>query len=174
VLYRNLGLAAAAALTASASIAAAPTPARPGTNNQAAQQQVPTRAGLLKGVDSNFKAIDTNGDGTLSSAELGAAEGKVQQQRIAQIRGKLDGEFTKLDTNKNGSLDKNEFMAAAPTASSAAPNGAAIVGKLDSNKDGKVSADEYRAPILGSFDRMDTNHDGTLSAAERQAVSKKK
>jgi hypothetical protein len=174
VLHRNLGLAAAAVLTASASLAAAPTPARPGTNPQAAQQQAPTRAALLKGVDANFKAIDTNGDGTLNSAELGAAEGKVQQQRIAQIRGKLDAEFTKLDTNKNGSLDKNEFMAAAPNSSSATPNGAAIVTKLDANKDGRVSADEYRAPVLGTFDRMDTNHDGTLSTAERQAASKKK
>ena len=61
-------------------------------------------------------------------------------------------------------------MAAAPTAASATPNGAAIVTKLDANKDGKVSADEYRAPVLGTFDRADTNKDGTLSPAERQAA----
>lgn len=125
---------------------------------------------MIKGIDANFKAIDTNGDGTLSSNELAAAEGKVQQQRIAALRSRVDAEFTKLDTNKDGQLSKSEFMAAAPTASSATPNGAAIVTRLDSNKDGKVSADEYRAPVLGQFDKVDTNHDGTLSPTERQAA----
>jgi hypothetical protein len=33
-------------------------------------------------------------------------------------------------------------MAAAPQASSATPNGAALVTQLDRNKDGKVTADE--------------------------------
>lgn len=134
------------------------------------QPQVQTRAGLTKSLDANFKAIDTNGDGTLSSAELSVAEGKVQQRRIAAIRTRADSEFTKLDTNRDGQLSKPEFMAAAPTAASAAPNGAAIVAKLDTNKDGKVSADEYRAPALGAFDRADSNKDGTLVAQERQAA----
>ena len=173
MLHRNLCLAAAASLVASASLAAAPTPARPGTaapKAGAQQQQTPTRAGLLKSLDTNFKAIDPNGDGTLSSAELGAAEGKVQQRRIAAIRTRVDGEFTKLDTNKDGQLNKAEFMAAAPTTAPTPPNGAAIVTKLDSNKDGKVSADEYRAPMVNTFDRADANKDGTLSVAERQAA----
>jgi len=65
-------------------------------------------------------------------------------------------------------------MAAAPTTSSATPNGAAIVAKLDTNKDGKVSAQEFSAPQVALFDRLDTNHDGTLSPAERQAASARK
>jgi Ca2+-binding EF-hand superfamily protein len=128
---------------------------------------------LLKGLDANFKTIDTNGDGTLSAAELQAAEAKVQQQRIAQIRARVDAEFTKLDTNKDGQLSKAEFMAAAPVAPSTAANGAAIVTQLDKNKDGKVSADEYRAPVLTRFDSLDSNHDGTISPAERQAATSK-
>ena len=118
--------------------------------------------------------IDANGDGTLSAAELAAAEGKVQQQRIAALRARVEGEFTKLDTNKDGSLSKPEFMAAAPQASSATPNGAAIVTQLDKNKDGKVTADEYRAPVLVRFDGLDTNHDGTLTQAERKAAAAKR
>ena len=73
-----------------------------------------------------------------------------------------------------GSLDKNEFMAAAPNSPATAPNGAAILGQLDKNKDGRISADEYRAPQLAAFDRIDSNKDGTLSVAERQAVAPKK
>ena len=136
----------------------------------AAPQPAPTRAAMVKNLDGNFKSIDTNGDGSLSSAELGAAEAKVQQRRLAQIRAQYDANFTKLDTNKDGQLNKAEFMAAAPTSAGAAPNGAAIVTKLDTNKDGKVSADEYRAPMVTTFDRADANKDGSLSVAERQAA----
>ena len=133
----------------------------------------PTRANLVKQTDGAFKSIDTNADGTLSAAELGVAEGKVQQQRIAQLRSRAEAEFAKLDTNKDGQLSKAEFMAVAPAPSSATPNGAAIVTQLDKNKDGKVTADEFRAPRLTAFDRIDTNHDGTLSQAERQAAQKR-
>jgi Ca2+-binding EF-hand superfamily protein len=139
----------------------------------AAAAQAPTRANLVKQTDGAFKSIDTNADGTLSAAELGVAEGKVQQQRIAQLRSRAEAEFAKLDTNKDGSLSKAEFMAVAPQTSSATPNGAAIVTQLDKNKDGKVTADEFRAPRLTAFDRIDANHDGTLSPAERQAAQKR-
>ncbi len=98
--------------------------------------------------------------GPCPAAELAAAEGKVQQQRLAQLRQRFEGDFTTLDTNKDGQLSKTEFMVAAPRTSATAPNGPAIVTQLDRNKDGKVSADEYRAP-LARFDAIDNNRDGT-------------
>ncbi len=151
--------------------AAQTTPAKPGAARPAAAAQQPsTRANVAKGLDANFKSVDTNGDGTLSTAELAAAEGKVQQRRIAQRRAQHEAGFTRLDTNKDGALSKAEFMAAAPTASAAAPNGAALVTRLDANKDGRVTADEYRAPVLAQFDRADSNKDGVLSDAERKAA----
>jgi len=90
------------------------------------------------------------------------------------LRTRVEGEFTKLDTNHDGQLNKAEFMAAAPQAPTAKPTGTDALAQLDKNKDGKVSPDEYRAPMLARFDAMDSNHDGTLSAAERQAAAKKK
>lgn len=169
-------LLAASAMALAASVpafaTAAPAPARTAAP-AAAPAQNPTRAGVIKNLDSTFKAIDTNGDGTLSAAELSAAESKVQQERITMLRSRVDGEFTKLDTNKDGVLSKAEFMAAAPSAPTTAPNGAALLSNLDKNKDGKVSADEYRGPILARFDALDTNHDGTISAAERQSAQAK-
>jgi Ca2+-binding EF-hand superfamily protein len=150
---------------------AAPTPARPaGAQPAAAAQAPPTRAVLVKNMDANFKAIDTNGDGALSQSELAAAEAKGEQQRQGQLRTRMEGEFTKLDTNKDGQLSKAEFLAATPPASNGTPNGANILSQLDKNKDGKVTPDEYRAPVLSRFDALDTNHDGTLSATERQAA----
>lgn len=167
--------AAMLAFTAPAGASAAqgaPTTAKPATA-QAAKGGVPNRATLQRGIDGNFKAIDTNNDGLLDSSELAAAEAKVQQQRLANMRKRIEGEFAKLDTNKNGSLSKAEFMAAAPTAPQTPPNGAALVSQLDKNKDGKVNIEEFRAPILARFDKADTNRDGTISDAERQANVKK-
>jgi Ca2+-binding EF-hand superfamily protein len=143
----------------------------PAAKPAAQAQAAPTRASFIRSLDNGFKAIDTNGDGSLSSAELQVAEGKVQQQRLAAMRARVEKEFTKLDTNKDNQLSKAEFMAAAPSAPSNPPNGARVVAQLDKNKDGKISVDEYRAPRLSAFDKVDTNHDGTLSVAERQAAT---
>ena len=157
---------ALAATPAVASAAAAPAPKAAA----GAAQAPPTRAALSKGLDATFKAVDTNGDGSISAAEAQAAEAKVQQQRLVRVRSNVEAEFAKLDTNKDGQLSKTEFMAAAPTSVGNAPNGAAIVAQLDKNKDGKVTPDEYKAQRLAIFDKLDTNHDGTLSATERQAA----
>ena len=166
---RHLPLAALVALatTAPAFGAAA---VQPTAKPTAAQTQAITRVAVANALQANFKSIDTNGDGTLSSAELQAAEAKGIQSRVAAVRGRVEAEFTKLDTNKDGQLSKAEFMAAAPTGASSAPNGAALVAQLDKNKDGKVSVDEFRAPRLAAFDSIDTNKDGTISAAERAAA----
>jgi Ca2+-binding EF-hand superfamily protein len=162
---------AAAAALAVAPAAVAAQQAR--TNAPAAapakQQVAPTRASLLSSLENNFKALDTNRDGSLSQAELAAAEARAQQQRLTAVRNRVDAQFTKLDTNRDGQLNKAEFMAAAPQKFAPA-TGAGLLAQLDKNKDKKVSTDEYRAPILTSFDRVDTNKDGTVSTAERQAA----
>jgi Ca2+-binding EF-hand superfamily protein len=174
VLKFHLPLAAVVALGAAApalaTAAAQPAAGKPAPKAAQAAQAAPNRATLQKNLDANFKAIDTNGDGTLSAAELQAAEGKVQQQRLGAVRGKVEAEFNKLDTNKDGQLSKAEFMAVAPNKAASPPNGANLLAQLDKNKDGKVTPDEYRAPILSRFDKLDTNHDGTISAAERQTA----
>lgn len=166
--YVSLAAAVALGVTAPAfaTAAAQPTAAKPAT-----QQVAPNRTAVLKNLETSFKGLDTNGDGTLSQSEIAAAEAKSQQQRLTSVRSKIEGEFTKLDTNKDGQLSKAEFMAAAPKSAGAAPTGANLLAQLDKNKDGKVTPDEYRAPILSRFDRADANHDGTLSTAERQAAA---
>jgi hypothetical protein len=163
-----LGVAAPAGAAAPAPTAAA----QPAAPKPAAA--TPNRTGVINSMAANFKAIDTNGDGTLTAAELQAAEAKVQQNRIAAIRQRVEGEFTKLDTNKDGQLSKAEFMAAAPVSANTPPNGSKLLVGLDKNKDNKVTLDEYRAPILARFDSIDTNHDGVISDAERKAAATRK
>ena len=163
-------------LTICAAIAVTALPASGAAAAQAKRAQsaqIPTRAALTKNINESFKAADTNGDGTLSVQEVSATEAKVLKQRVAMARQRMEQEFAKLDTNKDGQLSKAEFMAAAPTGPTTAPNGADAMAQIDKNKDGKVSLDEYRAPMLGRFDAIDTNHDGTISNAEKAAAQAK-
>ena len=170
---RNFSLAVAIAVagaTPGFAASKAPSPARQANTTTASAPAAPNRAAVVRNIDANFKAIDTNGDGTLSVAELAAAAGKGQQQRLAKLRARFEADFAKLDTNKDGQLSKAEFMAAAPQVSATTPTGANLLAQLDKNKDGKVSADEFRMPVLERFDAIDTNHDGIISPAEREAA----
>lgn len=162
--------AATAAVPALATGAPARTPRFQTPVAAAPAAQAPTRAQVIKNIETSFRAVDTNGDGILSQAELAAAEAKGLQQRVVAVRQRVEAEFNKLDTNHDGQLSKAEFMAAAPQAPTTAPNGADVMAQLDKNHDGKVTMDEYRSPILGRFDALDTNHDGVISPAERQAA----
>lgn len=153
---------AVAGSTAAKPVVSAQTPATP-------MAAPPTRAMLIERLNGSFKSVDANGDGVLSQAELTAAEVQEQKNRLAAARSRMEAAFDKLDSNHDGTLTKSEFLAAAPQASSNSPDGAALLTQLDRNKDSKLSIDEYSAPILSRFDRLDINHDGALSPAERQA-----
>jgi Ca2+-binding EF-hand superfamily protein len=161
-------------LTFCAAIAATVAPASAAGAAPAKPAQAPTRAAVTGNIAASFKAADTNGDGVLSVQEVSATEAKVLKQRVEMARQRLAAEFTKLDTNKDGQLSKVEFMAAAPSAPTSAPDGAKLLAELDKNKDGKVSLEEYGAPLLSRFDAVDTNHDGTISAAEAAAARAKR
>src|SRR5205085_9923791 len=132
-----------------------------------------SKADYVKAIDSRFGAIDSNHDGIITKAELGAAEQKVGQQLTTARNQKMREEFNKLDTNKDGKLSFDEFMAAAPPVR-AAQTPDQIIQMYDKNKDGKVSADEFRAPELVKFEKVDTNHDGIASLEEIKASAGRK
>jgi hypothetical protein len=48
-----------------------------------------------------------------------------------------------------------------------------MIAAMDTNKDGKISAAEYRAQPLANFDKADANHDGVLTAQELAAARRK-
>lgn len=130
-----------------------------------------TRADFANRLPAMFKAIDTANRGYFTQADLVAADVRIRDQRVAAARQRFDAEFTKLDMDKNGQLSRTEFMAASPTMPAKLPDGSGILTQLDKNHDGKVSPDEYRAPLLARFDAIDTNHDGVIEPSERQAAA---
>lgn len=130
-------------------------------------QQAPSRAEMAAQLDSNFKAADSNGDKTLSLAEIEAAQKVQVAQAKASIDKRLDAEFARLDTNKDGQLSAAEFKAGAPGPRVVPAN--QLLAQIDRNRDGRISAEEHRAVPLANFDRIDTNKDGKLSAEEQAA-----
>ena len=141
--------------------------ARPGTASARAPQPV-TRTTFVHGLDESFKKVDANGDGSVTQAEIGAAQARSEQAVDTMLVKRRDDTFAKLDTNKDGQLSKAEFAAAMPIGNRPHPDPAVALAKLDTNKDKKVSAAEFRAPPLANFDKMDLNHDGTISVDEQK------
>ncbi len=45
-----------------------------------------------------------------------------------------------------------------------------MFARLDTNGDGVIDREEFRAQAAQRFDRMDTNKDGKIDPAERQAA----
>lgn len=156
-------------------LASAASPALPqaGGAAQAKGPQPISRVVYMSRIDSVFASADTNKDGFTDRAEIEAAETKVLANRKSQQLKQREAAFRQLDKDKNGSLSLQEFNAAL-AAQNAKPNVTAYISRLDTNKDGKVSTAESRAPSAARFDRMDLNKDGILSVDEQRKPAAKK
>jgi len=158
-------------LTAILASIASPALPQAGTAPPKGPQPV-SRTVYMSRIDSGFASIDTNKDGFTDRAEIAAAETKALTARKTQQLKQREAAFRQLDKDKSGSLSLQEFNAAL-AAQNAKPDVAAYITRLDSNKDGKVSMAESRAPAAARFDRMDANKDGILSVDEQKARAKR-
>ena len=122
-------------------------------------ERAASRSELLRILDGNFKSVDGNGDGRLDKGEMEAAAALIASNRIER-------RFKSLDTNNDSMISLAEFKALTATARAGSGTAAALP-RLDSNRDGAVSAEEFRSPLITQFDRLDANKDGQLSADER-------
>ena len=157
------------ALMASATIVPATAQTAPAANTP---QPIP-RTAFMQRIDSVFVAADANKDGFADRAELESVQMKDLTARKAFVLKQRETAFKSLDKDNNGSLSLAEFNAVV-LAQPIKTDTAAVLGRFDTNKDGKVSLAENRAPALAQFDRVDTNKDGSLSVAEQRATANRR
>lgn len=105
-----------------------------------------------------MKKIDANKDGMVSRDEWVAYQEKV---------------FVMLDKDKTMVIDEKEFLTPSGEMATFATGGYArglqskeMMSKIDANKDGKVSHDEYIAYQVKVFEMMDAGHSGMVGPKE--------
>jgi hypothetical protein len=105
-----------------------------------------------------MKKVDTNQDGRVSKDEWVAYQEKV---------------FVMLDKDRTMVVDEKEFLAPSGEMASFATGGYArglqskeMMHKIDANRDGKVSHDEFIAYQVSVFDMMDAGHSGSVGPSE--------
>ena len=144
------------------------------TTAPAAQGPQPvSRATYMQKVDSAFVTVDANKDGFIDRAEIESAETRALAARKSAMLRDREGAFRKMDADKNGSLTLQEYNAALVAVQPRKANATPVLNRLDTNKDGKVSLAENRAPSMAQFDRADANKDGMLTTAELKAPTKR-
>ncbi len=98
-----------------------------------------------------FEQLDTNGDGKLDQNEIAQLLEILKRRRLEQDaqQGKVKGK------NKGSDVDSKID---------------ALLRRLDTNKDGKISRDEAAGrPLAKAFDSLDKNKDGYLDRTELAA-----
>ena len=123
-----------------------------------------TRAVFIATMDSEYRKLDTNRDQIVTKIEIEANQRNLQSAAAAR---RARAVFSQVDTDRNGQISIDEFVRANATTSKV--DGSAIMGRLDSNRDQKVTLVEYRILTLTNFDRIDTDRDGVLTTAEQRA-----
>ncbi|MBB3764709.1 EF-hand domain-containing protein [Sphingomicrobium lutaoense] len=132
---------------------------------QSISQPVP-RAEYLATMDAQFSAMDSDGNGWVTSGE---AARKMTVDTQAQVMAANRQIFQRLDKDRNGQLSAEEFAGLAASPPPADPSN--FMQRVDLNKDGQVTLVEHRTVMLATFDRIDADKDGVVTPEEMQGAT---
>lgn len=104
-----------------------------------------------------LKALDTDGDGKLSAAEIAASNKSLLT----------------LDTNGDGQITNDELSSRPENAGASAEDLVKQLMAFDKNGDGVLTPDELPARMQSLFERADANKDGKLTPDEIRAMARK-
>jgi Ca2+-binding EF-hand superfamily protein len=159
-----------ARLTAAALLASIPAMTL-GQDSGAAEDAKPvTRMELSNRLDTDYADLDANKDGKVNATEINARLVKSAEAELEVIKKERDAAFAKFDTDSNGTISRAEFDARAKLPAIKEPDAKPFLDRFDANKDGNISKDEFRAPTMSNFERLDKDKDGTLSIAEQSSA----
>jgi Ca2+-binding EF-hand superfamily protein len=156
-MYRPLILVPALLLATAAQAQAQAQPA-------AAAAPAVARTQFIADMDTQFRKMDADKNGQLNRTEI---EQFQRLTAVAESRARNQALFRQLDRDRNSYIDANEFAAATPAPTTV--NGMAVIARMDSDQNQAVSMVEHRTATLANFDRLDTDKDGTVTAAEMRA-----
>ena len=195
---KKLLIGGAALLVSAAAIAqVAPAPAPVPHLPEAAK--VHTRAEVQAKVAQHFAKLDTNRDGSVTTAEAEAARQALHGHRAERVKERRDNRrehaFERLDANRDGAVSRAEWDAASAqrdqriAARDRDGDGrrdgrrsgrggmhgmAGFSGHMfemaDGNRDGRVTLQEAQTAALRHFDMADVNRDGQLTREERRQM----
>lgn len=135
------------------------------SSNAVAQESQPiARAVFLQNMDVEFRKMDADKNGTVTRLEMEQFRRAVS---ITEGQSRNRALFARLDVDRNGQISPAEFTKM--TVPAPAPNAAPQMAKFDINKDQGISLIEYRTGTLDNFDKLDTDKDGYVTAAEMRA-----
>jgi Ca2+-binding EF-hand superfamily protein len=97
-------------------VAPGPPPSAPGQPAPMMHDRTMTRAEMVQMVRDHFGQMDTNKDGTITTAEIDAVHAnrmkdfdKYKDRGHAMMMGDPNAAFDRLDSDKNGSISRDEF-----------------------------------------------------------------
>ena len=114
-----------------------------------------------------------------AASQTGEGQGMISAQQHATGARTM---FERMDADGDGHVTASEMeafrpmMGAAKGRAAGMPMGAgmmmmpAMMGTIDSDRDGSVSAQEHAAAAKANFDRLDTDRNGRITAAEWAAA----